>query len=1027
MNKIDTINYERGSEWRKWDLHVHTPESFYHNYSGRSGDVWEEFIKDLEALPHEFKVLGINDYIFIDGYKRLLKEKGENNRLKNIDMLLPVIELRLKKFCGTDSKLSKVNFHIIFSPEIKPEIIQQHFLNAIPRHYQLSPQHSDVKGWQALATKESLEDLGKKIKVSVPKEKLTDYGSDLQEGFNNINFDEDKILEVLNSSQYFKGKFFTAIGKTEWADIKWNDNSIADKKDVINKVDFVFISSDTPELCDKSKKQLTDSKVNDLLLDCSDAHNFSTATVKDRIGNCLTWIKADTTFEGLKQILNEPVDRVYLGIKPPKLLEIESNKSKYIDSIKINQSTGNSGGWFDNTLPLNNGLVAVIGRKGSGKSALADIIGLCGNSKIEPNDYSFLNRGKFCKRGLAENYEAASKWLDGKANEKVNLNSEVNTITEVEKVKYLPQKFVERICDETGVSTLFQREIEKVIFAYVPDESRLGTLTLNDLITTKTQAVEEKIINLRGELKSINAKVVILESRQRKDHLTGLTKKLDEKKRELKALTEPKEVKKPKTALSKTDQAKLDKTTNELEDVESKILEAKNSLKDANNKISKLGNIKSAVTQLQDKHSELVKKIKADADFLSIDLSDLIKFTIKESVLSQKEADLSKEKSKLDALLEQDNVDSKVSLYIKKISLQTEKEKITKAFTAEQKIYDDYLKQVYYFKLKQIEIEGKEDDASLETIKSLEKEIKYIKSDLTKDLESVKNERIEVLKKIYKEQIKKIDFYKEIYSPLTKFIKEENKTQEESGSMLNFDVGTAFDTQSFATVFFSFLNRNRDGSFQNIVNGQKILDGIISKYDFKTDLAIINFINDLIEHLNFDKTKNPVTENDLRSQIKGGDEENVKLYDFLLGLGYLDVKFKVLFNGKDLNSNELSPGEKGALLLIFYLLIDRDNIPLIIDQPEENLDNESVYSLLVPYMKQAKQKRQIIAVTHNPNLAVVCDAEQVIYAQMDKKLNQIRYSSGSIENPETNKRIVDVLEGTMPAFKIRDKKYIRGI
>lgn len=139
----------------------------------------------------------------------------------------------------------------------------------------------------------------------------------------------------------------------------------------------------------------------------------------------------------------------------------------------------------------------------------------------------------------------------------------------------------------------------------------------------------------------------------------------------------------------------------------------------------------------------------------------------------------------------------------------------------------------------------------------------------------------------------------------------------------------------------------------------------------------------------------------------------------------MDVRFKVLFNDKDLNSNELSPGEKGALLLIFYLLIDRDNIPLVIDQPEENLDNESVYSLLVPYMKQAKQKRQIIAVTHNPNLAVVCDAEQVIYAQMDKKLNQIRYSSGSIENPETNKRVVDVLEGTMPAFKIRDKKYIR--
>jgi len=1027
MSKQITTNYERGSEWRKWDLHVHTPESFYNNYKGVNGDIWEAFIKDLEILPPEFKVLGVNDYLFIDGYQRLLKEKKENGRLSNIDMLLPVIELRLKKFCGSDSKLSKVNFHIIFSPEIKPDIIQQHFLNAIPRHYQLTPQHSSFQNnWQALATKKSLEELGQKIKANVPKEKLKDYGSDLQEGFHNINFDEDKILEVLNSSQYFKGKYFTAIGKTEWADIKWTDNSIADKKDVINKVNFVFISSDTPDLYYKSKKQLTDSKVNDLLLDCSDAHNFSTTTVKDRIGNCFTWIKADPTFEGFKQVLNEPVDRVYVGIKPLKLLEVEGNKSKYVDSVKINPiSSTNGSEWFNNELPLNNGLVAVIGRKGSGKSAFTDIVSLCGNSKVEPNDYSFLNKGKFRKRGLAENYEATLKWLDGKANEKVNLNSEVNTITEVEKVKYLPQKFVEEICDETGVSTLFQQEIDKIIFAYVPEESRLGALTLDNLITIKTQALEEKITNLRGELNCINARIVRLEDKQRKNYLAGLTKKLDEKERELNALTQPKEIKKPKTTLSKSDQTKLNKITKELEDIENKISEAKNSLKDTNNKISKLDNIKSAVIQLQDKHSELIKKIKADADLLSIDLSNLIKLTIKEVMLSQKEAALSKEKDRLESLLEQNNADSKVSLYTKKAKLQTEKGKITKAFTAEQKIYDDYLEKVRQFKLKQKDIEGTKDDTSLETIKSIEKEIEYVKSNLAKDLQSIRNERIEVLKKLYQELIKKIDFYKEIYNPLTKFIKEEKKTQEESGSMLSFDVSTVFDKQSFANDFFSFLNRNRDGSFQNIVNGQKILDGIIAKYDFKTDTAIINFINDLIEHLNFDKTKNPATENDLRSQIKGGEEENVELYNFLFGLRYLDVRFKVLFNDKDLNSNELSPGEKGALLLIMYLLIDRDNIPLVIDQPEENLDNESVYSLLVPYMKQAKQKRQIIAVTHNPNLAVVCDAEQVIYAQMDKKLNQIRYSSGSIENPETNKRVVDVLEGTMPAFKIRDKKYIR--
>ena len=98
--------------------------------------------------------------------------------------------------------------------------------------------------------------------------------------------------------------------------------------------------------------------------------------------------------------------------------------------------------------------------------------------------------------------------------------------------------------------------------------------------------------------------------------------------------------------------------------------------------------------------------------------------------------------------------------------------------------------------------------------------------------------------------------------------------------------------------------------------------------------------------------------------------------------------------------------------------------PLVIDQPEENLDNQTVYELLVPCMKEAKQWRQIFIVTHNPNLAVVCDAEQVIWADLDKKNNYImRHVSGAIENPDINKAIVDILEGTMPVFDNRDSKY----
>lgn len=78
----------------------------------------------------------------------------------------------------------------------------------------------------------------------------------------------------------------------------------------------------------------------------------------------------------------------------------------------------------------------------------------------------------------------------------------------------------------------------------------------------------------------------------------------------------------------------------------------------------------------------------------------------------------------------------------------------------------------------------------------------------------------------------------------------------------------------------------------------------------------------------------------------------------------------------------------------------------------------------MPCIKEAKEKRQVILVTHNPNLAVVCDAEQIICVQMDKKDNNtISYTTGAIENPVINRRVVEILEGTEPAFNVRKSKY----
>lgn len=355
-------DYSRGSAWNKWDLHVHTPDSIIQHF-GTDDDVWERYIKALESLPSDIKVLGINDYYFIDGYTRLKQEKG-SGRLPNIELLLPVVEFRLESFAGIEFKnFKRVNFHVVFSDELDTATIKSQFLDSLQQSYLLS----DGNPWHRAVTKDAIEELGKKIKQSVPLEELPNYGSDLEEGFNNLNLNLDEILGLLKRD-CFKDKYLTAIGKTEWASLKWTDSSIATKKTVINRANIVFTAAESPDAYQKAKEVLTAQGVNDLLLDCSDAHSFENSADKDKLGNCFTWIKADTTFRGLQMALREPKGRIYIGDVPAELEKVRQNPTKYISQVSFSRHDDShvNEQWFSGSVPINTGLVAVIGNKGSG-------------------------------------------------------------------------------------------------------------------------------------------------------------------------------------------------------------------------------------------------------------------------------------------------------------------------------------------------------------------------------------------------------------------------------------------------------------------------------------------------------------------------------------------------------------------------------------------------------------------------------------------------------------------------------------
>ena len=138
----------------------------------------------------------------------------------------------------------------------------------------------------------------------------------------------------------------------------------------------------------------------------------------------------------------------------------------------------------------------------------------------------------------------------------------------------------------------------------------------------------------------------------------------------------------------------------------------------------------------------------------------------------------------------------------------------------------------------------------------------------------------------------------------------------------------------------------------------------------------------------------------------------------------------------------MSEGKKAFIVLRLLLDFDDSVCPIIIDQPEDDLDNRAIYDQLVKYLKEQKKERQIILATHNPNVVVGADAELVIVANQNgidspnQDNLQFEYYGNSIEDTFENREcstvllskgirehICEILEGGTAAFQIREKKY----
>lgn len=1011
---MNNNKFSRGSEWCKWDLHIHTPCSIIQEYGGNTKDVWDKFITDIENLPVEFKAIGINDYIFLDGYRKVLEYK-EQGRLKNIELILPVIELRLDKFAslGADDPWKRVNFHIIFSNELSADVIEANFIKAIQHKLKIELE-SGEEDYNEVITHDTLVKLGKKIKENSSK-KISD--TDIKTGFNSLAFCFEVILEKLKAGT-FKDKYLTAVGKSEWDTMRW-DGSPGVKKNVINKASFVFTALEKHDTYNLQKSKLTEQKVNDKLLDCSDAHKFSSSQKPERkLGNCFTWLKANTTFEGLKQVAVED-SRIFVGDTPPLIKRVFENPTKYIKKLSFTRIENSQLEeiWFDDIqIDINSGLVAIIGNKGNGKSALSDSIGLVGNT---PNYkyFSFLGKNKFRapRPNRSESYNAILTW-ENNHDDSQNLSNDPHPAS-VENVKYIPQGFLETLCNENHEN--FEDELRNVIFTHIPDAQKLDKTNLKDLELFHTDSIQNEIQQIQANLKQANQEIADLEKMSSDGYIEQIKSFLEQKKKELDAHNQNK----PKTIDPPTDKKIIEKNKEISASISKKrqdLINIEKSIKDTTFKqktilLSKanLNKVLSSIKIFEKKYSNLIDEIKPILDIHDINVSDIISLEIKTSLISEKIVEVENEINEVSKKLDKDNKDS---LPYQSILLKSELEVLQSSLDEPSKAYQKFVDELAKWTSTEKGIVG--DSEQFGTIKYYENVISYVENRLQYDIQKAIYKREVILKLLFEKKVDILDVYKTFYQPITDFISINGDILETYE--INLDIENKLT--NFEDKFLSKISAGAKGSFYGVEDGRKKITDILSHNDWNTIDGMIGLLNTILEHLKKDKREGyKEQKRDIDKQLKSGYSVN-ELYDFLFGLEYLEPSYKLKLNRK--NISELSPGERGALLLIFYLALDKNNIPLVIDQPEENLDNQSVFKLLAQFIKKAKEKRQVIIVTHNPNLAVVCDADQIIHVKIEKhNKNKMIVNSGALENPEINKAVVDILEGTYEAFDTRDVKY----
>lgn len=983
MNAIPLAPLSSGSRWLRWEPHVHAPGTLFNDqFKGN----WDDYLSALEGATPAINAIAVTDYYLLDTYRSVCEYKSKG-RLPNCDLIFPNVELRLD--IGTAK--SWVNAHLLVSPEGHDHVEEvERFLSGLTfRAFED----------EFRCTPPDLIRLGRKADPSIQDDRTA-----LKHGAERFKVSFSQLRSKYESSEWAQSNLLIAMAA------KQNDGTSAlrDGADEILRMELerfahiIFAANPNQRDYWLGKKNHSPEEIKNRyngLKPClhgCDAHSVVKTAEPDEAR--FSWVKGAAIFDTLRQACIDPEGRAFVGESPPP----SAISSETISRISINQAP-----WLRTpTIDFNPGLIAIVGARGSGKTALADMIAAaCDAHSGHVTNQSSLLRA----RDHLLSASATATWGNGEVVQRDLCEAVKNDYEIYPRARYLSQQFVEKLCSADGMTDGLLSEVERVIFDAHTVTDREGTVNFGDLRQLRSARYRQSRKNGEDSISLLSDRINIeIEKRSLVSLYAAQTL---EKTQLIARLTDDRSKLVAKGSESRI--SRLEELTKAAEKVSSYVRHYTNQENQILLMQDEVANVRTVIApedlrKIKERHA--ASKIgEAEWQIFFRDYKGNV-----DEVLSTMLQTAQKNKKYWTGALPPpcENLDLEIiAIDVELLKtplalLQAEIERLQKKVsidTATSKRFADASKKI---------------TAETELLRATTEKLKDHEGAAAR-LEGLVKNREAAYERVFAAILSEQQVLTELYSPI------KSKLESASGTLrkLSFSITRTVEIDTWANQGEALLNLSKKGPFR----GKGALKEAAVKYLLEpwlrgSEAEVMEamrafkdgYQKDLLAHSLID----PTDALEYRRWAK-------KLAQWLYGTEHINVQYAVNYDGIDIQ--KLSPGTRGIVLLLLYLsLDDTDTTPLIIDQPEENLDPKSINDDLVPLFLAAKMKRQVIIVTHNANLVINTDADQIIVASSGAHasgtLPTIKYISGGLENKMIRGLVCEILEGGEIAFKERARR-----